>query len=215
MRNVNPNSLALYAVTDSRWLKEGETLADKVKACLDGGVSFVQLREKNLSTKERIHIGKQLKELCLRYDVPFVIDDDVLAAKALGVGVHVGQEDAELSYARSVLGPDAIIGVSCESVEQAIKAQVEGADYLGVGSFVYTPTKPDAHIVSLEELDAIAQAVHIPIVAIGGINKETIENFKGRDIDGVAVVSALFNTDNPKLAAKELSCLVKKHILSH
>lgn len=215
MSNVNPKDLELYAVSDSQWLKPGERLKDVIEQSIKGGVSFVQLREKHATHQERLALGREIKEICLSYGVPFVINDDVMCAKELGVGAHVGQDDMELVEAREILGPSAIIGVSCQTKEQALKAQSEGADYLGVGSFSFTATKPDADIVGMDELRAICESVTIPIVVIGGINKTTISNFEGIDIDGIAVVSAIFKQDDKTQAAKELKCLVQKHILSN
>lgn len=200
-------SMCLYAVTDRSWLK-GRTLYEQVEEALKGGVTFVQLREKELGEEELIAEALEIKKLCKRYGVPFVINDNVEVARACDAdGVHVGQDDMEISLVREKLGEDKIIGVSVQTVEAALKAQERGADYLGVGAVFSTSTKKDAKHVSFEMLKAICEAVHIPVVAIGGISKENILELSGTGIDGVAVVSAIFAQEDIIQAAKELKCL--------
>ncbi|MDO5044656.1 MAG: thiamine phosphate synthase [Coriobacteriia bacterium] len=204
------SSLLLYAVSDSQWLKVDETLYDAIEQAIRGGVSFVQVREKHMDTDDLIELAKPLVSLCDQHKVPFVINDDIRAAKKLGVGVHIGQDDASLKEARELLGDDAIIGVSVQTLEQAQEAQASGADYLGIGSLVFTPTKPDAKVLSIKQASQIARAVDIPTVAIGGINLDTLDTLSGTFFDGIAVVSAIFKSDDKQQAAKELRCKVQQ-----
>lgn len=185
-------SLLLYAVTDRHWL-EGETLASQVELVLQGGVTFVQLREKELSPDGIRAEAAQVKALCRAYGVPFVLDDNVSLAVELGAdGVHVGQSDMEAGSVREMLGPDKILGVSAQTVEQALLAQARGADYLGVGAVFPTGSKADATDVSYETLRDICRAVSIPVIAIGGITGENVARLAGSGIHGVAVISAIF-----------------------
>lgn len=197
-------SMLLYAVTDRAWLR-GRSLADCVSQAIAGGATFVQLREKDASFEEVVALGKELLGICREAGVPFVVDDDVEAALAIGAdGVHVGQDDLACEEARRRLGPHAIVGVSAQTVEQALKAQADGADYLGVGALIPTPTKPDAVDVTYEELRAICDAVEIPVVGIGGLNVGTIPQLAGSGADGAAVVSAIFAADDCEQAAHDL-----------
>ena len=197
-------SMLLYAVTDRAWLR-GRTLADCVRQAIQGGATFVQLREKDAPFDEAVALGAELAAICREAGVPFVVDDDVDVALAVGAdGVHVGQDDMAACTARELLGPDAIVGVSAQTVAQALAAQADGADYLGVGALVPTPTKPDAADVSLEELRAICAAVDIPVVGIGGLNARTIPQLQRSGADGAAVVSAIFAADDCLAAAQEL-----------
>ena len=157
--------LLLYAVTDRSWLN-GETLYSQVEKALQGGATFIQLREKNLDQDHFMEEALELKKLCAAYHVPFVINDNVeIAAKMDADGVHVGQSDMEAGDVRAKLGPDKIIGVSAQTVEQAILAEQRGADYLGVGAVFHTGSKADAEDVSHETLTAICNAVKIPVIA--------------------------------------------------
>ena len=203
-REVIRESMLLYAVTDRAWLN-GRTLEECVGQVIEGGATFVQLREKNASFEETIGLGRRLLAICRSAGVPFVVDDDVRAALEIGAdGVHVGQEDAACAEARAMLGPDAIIGVSAQTVEQALQAQADGADYLGVGALIPTATKPDAVDVTFDELSRICAAVDIPVVGIGGLNAKTISWLRGSGAAGAAVVSALFAADDCFKAAYEL-----------
>ena len=196
--------LLLYGVTDRSWLKN-ETVYDQVKKALDGGATFIQLREKELSDQEFLEEAKEIKELCHEYHVPFAINDNVGIAKEIDAdGVHVGQSDMEALDVQEILGEDKIIGVSCRSVEQAKLAQAHGASYLGVGAVFSTSTKADAKAVSFDTLKEICEAVSIPVIAIGGISKENVSQLKGSGICGVAVVSAIFAQDDIVSATKEL-----------
>lgn len=207
---LTKDQLLLYAVTDSHWLN-GRTLHSVVKESLEGGVTFVQLREKQLDEARFMEEAKDLQVLCREYNVPFIINDNVDIALAMDAdGVHVGQSDMEAGDVRAKLGPDKIIGVSAQTVEQAILAEKHGADYLGVGAIYPTGTKKDADAVTPGMLAKICQAVDIPVVAIGGLNKEHLELLKGTGVDGIAVVSALFAADDIEKAAEELKEAVKK-----
>ena len=196
--------LLLYAVTDRHWLKD-ETLENQVEKALQGGATFLQLREKSLDDDIFLAEAKEIQKLCKKYQVPFVINDNVDIALAIDAdGVHVGQSDMEDLYVRKRLGPDKIIGVSAQNVQQALLAQKHGADYLGVGAVFPTGSKDDAEDVSFETLKAICQAVDIPVIAIGGITKENVSELKGSGICGIAVISAIFAQKDIKAATKEL-----------
>ena len=187
------DSMLVYAVTDRHWLKDGETLRDKTEEALKGGATFVQLREKDGDRETILSLGRELKELCEEYKVPFVLDDDVALTEELDAdGVHVGQSDRPASEVRRLIGPDKILGVSAQTVEQALQAENDGADYLGVGAVFATGSKDDADDVSHDTLEAICRAVKIPVVAIGGISKNNILKLKGRGLAGVAVISAIY-----------------------
>ena len=203
-------AMLLYAVTDRAWL-QGRSLADCVRQAIEGGATFVQLREKDAKREEIVALGRELAAICHEAGVPFVVDDDVEAALACGAdGVHVGQEDMACAKARELLGPDAIVGVSAQTVEQALAAQADGADYLGVGALIPTPTKPDAVDVTFEELRAICDAVEIPVVGIGGLNVRTVPQLAGSGADGAAVVSAIFAADDCLAAARELRSVCER-----
>lgn len=196
--------LLLYAVTDRHWLKD-ETLENQVEKALQGGATFLQLREKSLNDDIFLAEAKEIQKLCKKYQVPFVINDNVDIALAIDAdGVHVGQSDMEALDVRKRLGPDKIIGVSAQNVQQALLAQKHGADYLGVGAVFPTGSKDDAEDVSFETLKAICQAVDIPVIAIGGITKENVSELKGSGICGIAVISAIFAQKDIKAATKEL-----------
>lgn len=201
--------LLLYAVTDRRWTGK-ETLYQQVEEAVDGGASFIQIREKNLDDESFFYEAKEIKELCRKKGVPFVINDNVeIALQTDADGVHVGQKDMEALDVRAKLGPDKIIGVSARTVEQAVLAEKHGADYLGVGSVFTTGTKLDAGHVSYDTLKEICSAVSIPVIAIGGITKENMKQLAGSGICGVAVVSAIFAQDNIEEAARQLKAEVE------
>lgn len=198
-------ALRLYAVTDNAWLGE-RTLASCVEEALEGGATFVQLRHKGADGAALRTEAAELLALCRAAGVPFVVNDDVECALAVGAdGVHVGQDDMACERARALLGPDAIVGVSTQTVEQARAAEAAGADYLGVGGVRGTATKPEAGVLAPEEFRAIAAAVDIPIVAIGGINGDTLPLLADLNVDGAAVVSAIFAADDIAAATRELS----------
>lgn len=208
------NSLLLYAVTDRSWLG-GETLASAVEKALIGGVTFVQLREKELGTKKLLQEAKDIKELCKKYHVPFVINDNVDIAIAVDAdGVHVGQKDMEAGIVRELIGRDKILGVSAQTVEQAILAEKRGADYLGVGAVFATGSKADADYVSHETLKAICKAVNIPVIAIGGISTDNIMELAGSGIVGIAVISGIFAQSDIVGATARLKKLAEKMVKS-
>lgn len=209
MINCSEKELLLYAVTDRHWLGE-ETLYDQVKKALDGGATFVQLREKNLDREVFLAEAKEIQKLCKEYGVPFVINDEVSIAKDIDAdGVHVGQSDMEAMDVRKILGPDKILGVSAQTVEQAIIAEKHGADYLGVGAVFTTGSKDDADDVSHETLKAICEAVSIPVIAIGDITKDNVAELAGSGICGVAVISAIFGQKDIQKATEELKFSVE------
>ncbi len=210
--NCDKKDLLLYAVTDRSWLGE-KTLFSQVEQALLGGATFVQLREKELDSESFAEEALEIQKLCRRYSVPFVINDNVeIALKINADGVHVGQNDMEAGNVRALLGEDKILGVSAQTVEQALLAEKNGADYLGVGAVFPTGSKADADDVSLETLKSICGAVSIPVVAIGGIGKHNIMQLKGSGICGVAVISAIFAQNDIKCAASELAALTQEAI---
>ena len=206
-------SLLLYAVTDRTWLN-GETLYKQVEEAIKGGVTFVQLREKNLDEKSFLNEALEIQILCKKYNIPFVINDNVEIARKINAdGVHVGQSDMKAENVRAILGNDKILGVSAQTVEQALYAQKEGADYIGVGAVFPTGSKLDADNVSLDTLKEICSAVNIPVVAIGGIGIDNVSKLKNSGITGIAVISAIFASDDIELATKNLKEETKKVIL--
>ncbi len=199
--------LALYAITDSR-LAVKQTLEEQVEDALKGGVTIVQLREKNLEMDAFRETALKIQSICNKYNVPLIINDNVTLAKEIDAdGVHVGQSDLEAARVREILGPDKIIGVTAKTVEQAVAAEAAGADYLGSGAVFGTTTKLDAKKMSIDLLKEITASVNIPVVAIGGIDETNIEQLKGTGIAGVAVVSGIFAKDDCKKAAKELKAV--------
>ena len=201
---VSRERLLLYAVTDRSWLN-GRTLRSQVEEALDGGATFLQLREKNLDDAHFLEEARELQALCRERGVPFIVNDNVDVALAMGAdGIHVGQHDMEAGDVRRLLGPDRILGVSAQTVEQALLAQERGADYLGVGAVFPTGSKDDADDVSFEELRAICEAVTIPVVAIGGISLSNVKKLAGSGICGIAVISAIFAQKDIRLAAEQL-----------
>lgn len=206
-------ALLLYAVTDKTWLKEGETLPDVCEALIKGGVTFVQLREKNADKDSLLKEAQALCELCGRLNVPFVVNDDIETALAVKAdGVHLGQDDIKGVNPRQLIGEDMILGISAHNVEEALAAQACGADYLGVGAVFGTSTKADANSVSLDTLREICAAVKIPVVAIGGINADNIVKLTGCGVVGAAIVSALFAADDYEQAATTLLAKAKEII---
>ncbi|MBQ3369587.1 MAG: thiamine phosphate synthase [Mogibacterium sp.] len=192
MRDKLAQSLLLYAVTDRHWLGD-RTLYDVVRESLEGGVTFLQLREKDLDDENFYKEAVRLQEMAREYGVPFVVNDNVdIAVRMDADGVHVGQSDMEAGDVRALIGPDKILGVSAQTVEQAVLAEKRGADYLGVGAVFPTGSKDDAVEVSRETLKAICDAVSIPVVAIGGITVNNTPELAGSGICGIAVISAIY-----------------------
>ena len=204
--------MLLYAVTDRAWVGT-KSLYEQVKEALENGVTCVQLREKELDESDFLKEAKQISALCKEYKVPFIVNDNVnIAIACKANGIHIGQEDMELTNVRKLVGEDMIIGVSAHTVEEAIKAQEGGADYIGIGAVFATSTKTDVDVLSFDTLKSICEAVDIPTVAIGGIKKDNICKLKGSGIDGVAVVSAIFAAKDIATATKELLLEVKKAV---
>lgn len=200
---MNPQQLRLYAVTDRSWLKPGETLAEVVETLLKAGVTCVQLREKGAEDAFILQEARELRALCHRYGVPFLVNDRPDLAQAVGAdGVHVGQEDTGLTEARNLLGPNALLGGSAHTVEEALAAQAAGADYLGCGAVFGSGTKHNVSQMPLETLTAICQAVDIPVVAIGGVGLDNLPLLADTGIAGVAVISGLFAADDKTEAAQ-------------
>lgn len=207
---LNNKSLLLYAITDSSWLN-GKTLPEAVEEAILGGATFIQLREKNLNYEEFLKIAIEVKSVTDKYNIPFVINDNVdVAVQVDADGAHIGQSDEEINIAREKLGNKKIIGLSARTVEEAVKAEENGADYIGVGAIFNTSTKLDANTVSIETLKQICKTVKIPVVAIGGISKDNVHELMGTGIAGISVVSAIFAQDNIKYATTELLELTKK-----
>lgn len=206
--NCSKEMMLLYAVTDRAWIGQ-QTLYDQVEAAIKGGVTCVQLREKNLSEEAFLKEALEIKALCHSYSIPFIINDHVqVALECDADGIHVGQNDMSLEKVRSIVGNHKILGVSVQTVEQALMAQKLGADYLGVGAIFSTSTKLDATHVSYQTLKAICEATVLPVVAIGGIHKQNILKLAGTGVDGVALISAIFaSSDIEKecMKLKELS----------
>ena len=209
---LDKKDLLLYAVTDRHWLGD-RTLYEVVKESLDGGATFIQLREKNLDQEHFLEEAKELKKLCAEYKVPFVINDNVdIALEIDADGVHVGQSDMEAGDVRAKLGPDKIIGVSPQTVEQALLAEKNGANYLGVGAVFPTGSKDDAVEVSHETLKAICEAVSIPVIAIGGITVDNTSVLAGTGICGIAVISAIYGQENILEATKKLKIVTSNMV---
>ncbi len=207
---VRSEDMTLYAVTDAAWTGE-KTLIQQVKEALEGGITFLQLREKHLSEEEFLREAVEIKRLTDQYQIPFVINDNIeIAQKAGADGVHVGQDDMPVEEVRKILGEDKIIGVSAHNVEEAVRAEQGGANYLGVGAVHTTATKENTSAVSMEEMKKICQTVSIPVVAIGGIKKNNMNVLSGTGVDGIAVVSAIFAAKNIKEETKELLEAVKE-----
>ena len=209
MKDNLEKSLLLYAVTDRHWLG-GRTLYDVVRESLDGGVTFLQLREKDLDDASFYEEAVKLQEMAKEYGVPFVVNDNVeIAVRMNADGVHVGQSDMEAGDVRALIGPDKILGVSAQTVEQAVLAERRGADYLGVGAVFPTGSKDDAVEVSRETLAAICRAVSIPVIAIGGVTRDNVAELKGSGIVGIAVISAIYAQADIRRAAEELAARVR------
>ena len=212
MRDKLAESLLLYAVTDRHWLGD-RTLYDVVRESLDGGVTFLQLREKDLDDETFFREAVRLRDMAREYGVPFVINDNVdIAVRMDADGVHVGQSDMEAGDVRALIGPDKILGVSAQTVEQAVLAEKRGADYLGVGAVFPTGSKDDADDVSFETLRAICEAVSIPVVAIGGITADNTPELAGSGICGIAVISAIYGQKDIYKATASLKKITREMV---
>lgn len=206
----NKNRCLLYGITDRTWLN-GRTLEDVVEQSLMGGVDIIQLREKNLDFNAFLDSAIKIKRLTEKYQIPLIINDNIeVCIKSNADGVHLGQGDTPLVKARKILGDNKIIGVTAKTIEQAQQAEINGADYIGVGAMFGSTTKKDAIPLTFQQLTNIRNAVTIPIVAIGGINAENIHQFKGTSIDGVAVISAIFGQKDIKFATEYLLNQISK-----
>ncbi len=205
MRCKKDVDYTLYLVTDRELMQEGNTLTEAVEEAIMGGVTLVQLREKKVSTLEYYNIACRVKEVTDKYGVPLIIDDRLDIALAVdAAGLHIGQEDLPAKQARELLGPDKILGVSARNLDEALKAEKDGADYLGVGAMFETSTKANPVYVAIDELKRITQEVNIATVAIGGVNEKTVDRLKDTNIDGIAVVSAIIGKEDIRGAAKDL-----------
>jgi len=201
--------LLLYAVTDRAWVGK-QTLAEQIEDALKGGATIIQLREKNLDEASFVEEAIEICELCHRYNVPLIINDDVdVALKSGADGVHVGIEDMPVAEVRKRVPADFIIGATCKTVEQAKIAEAAGADYMGVGAVFPSPTKTNAIRITNDQLREIVSAVSIPAVAIGGISRKNVLEIAGSKVSGVAVVSAIFGAENIEAATAELKVKAK------
>ena len=201
---LNKNRCILYAITDRTWLN-GRSLEDVVEQSLMGGVDIIQRREKNLDFNSFLESAIKIKKLTEKYNVPLIINDNIEVCRQSNAdGVHIGQGDTPLSKAREILGKDKIIGVTAKTIQQALEAQLNGADYLGVGAMFGSTTKKDAIHLTFEQLADIRKSVTIPIVAIGGINANNIDKFANTNVDGIAVVSAIYGQTDIKSATENL-----------
>ena len=210
-KTMNSSDLLLYAITDRSRLGENEPLSKAVEAALEGGITLLQLREKNMPDSEVLPCAKEILGICHRHGVKLIINDNVYMCKEIDAdGVHLGQGDMPLQKARAILGDDKIIGVTAKTVLQATTAQNDGADYLGCGAMFVSPTKKDAIPMNNETLKEISNAVDIPVVAIGGIDESNINTLEATGISGVAVVSAIFAKNDKKAAAEYMLKKVKE-----
>ena len=209
---MNKDALSLYGITDRYWLN-GRPLIHDVQLALEGGVTMIQLREKNLDEESFYREAIEIKDLCKKFHVPFIINDNVeLAKKVDADGIHVGQNDMAAQDVRAIIGPDKILGVSTQTVEEALLAQKMGADYLGVGAVFPTGSKDDCWVLSHDLCREICSAVTIPVVAIGGINLGNISKLSGLGFSGISLISAIFGQDDIKSAAMKLKKEVSKII---
>ena len=207
---ISAEKLRLYAVTDSAWLN-GRSLAEVVREAIEGGATIVQYREKNKSYDDMLREAREVCAVCREYGVPFIMNDSVEIAMAVDAdGVHLGLDDGDLKAARALLGDKKIIGASTHNVQEALSAQVQGADYLGCGAVFGSTTKTDISSVSVDILAQVASAVQIPVVAIGGINRDNISMLNGCNLAGAAVVSAIFAQKDIRAAAREMRTLAEK-----
>ena len=203
--------MTLYLVTDRQWLKKGEKLADAVETAVKNGVTCVQLREKSATYAEFLSLAEELKPVCKKYGVPFIINDNVEIALAVDAdGVHIGQDDMTVPMARKLLGENKIIGTSAHNVIEAVKAKADGADYIGCGAVFGSRTKTDAGFLGVEGLKEICRQTDLPVVAIGGISRENVPFLADTGVDGIAVVSAILAETDIAAATAGMLKLVRK-----
>lgn len=206
------NNLLLYVVTDRTWLN-GKSLESEVEKICKAGATLIQLREKEIRNEAFLEEAKKIKAVTDRYQIPMVINDNIEVAKALDAhGVHIGQSDMAAEKARRILGKNKIIGISAGNLEEALKAEKNGADYIGVGAMFHTDTKQDATSVTLQQIKEITEKIHIPVVAIGGINKDNVLKLCGSGVDGIAVISAIFAEKNVEEATKNMLQLAQRMV---
>ncbi len=202
----------LYLVTNNK-NKTKEEFLKTIEESLKGGVSLVQVREKNLNDDEFLNVALNVKKILKKYEIPLIINDNVKIAKKIDAdGVHVGQDDLEAKKARDILGENKIIGVSAHNIQEAKKAEEDGADYIGCGTIFNSPTKSDAKSLTKKDLIDVVNAVDIPVVYIGGITKNNIKELANTGIKGVSVVSAIMESENPKLSSENLKKEIEKII---
>ena len=200
---MNEVDLSLYLVTDNS--DDVDRFLNTIEEGIKGGVTVVQIREKTADTLDFYNLALKVKEITTRYDVPLIINDRVDVALAIDAdGVHVGQSDMPCDVTRRLIGPDKILGISAATIEEAKKAESDGADYIGTGAVFPTATKDDAPSVTKEELTEIVKSINIPVVAIGGINLDNASQLTDTGIAGLSVVSAIMSSDNPKKSSEEL-----------
>ncbi|WP_297969976.1 thiamine phosphate synthase [uncultured Faecalibaculum sp.] len=206
------DNMRLYAVTDRAWTGE-TTLQEQVEQALKGGVTCLQLREKDLDASAFLEEADAIRELCHQYCVPFIVNDSLdIALASQADGIHVGQDDLPAAEIRKRAGKDLIVGVSVHNVQEALQAVRDGADYLGVGAMFSTSTKADAQVLPLDTLRDICDAVDVPVVAIGGIHTGNISDLAGTGVDGVALVSAIFGAADIEKACRELRNLSEQMV---
>ena len=206
---LDRDSFLLYAVTDRAWTGR-QSLYEQVESALSGGITLLQLREKNMSDEAFLEEAVRIKKLCDDHQVPLIINDRVdVALKCGAAGVHLGQEDGNVREVREKVGDRLLIGVSAHNVKEALLAQEQGADYLGVGAVFGSSTKTDAHPLEHAELRKISHAVSIPVVAIGGITRENVTLLKGTGISGAALISAIFAAHDIEKECRELKEILR------
>lgn len=209
--NIHKKQLRLYGIIGNSVLKDDISISVAVEEALKGGATMIQLREKDADSDEIIKIAEELKPICKKYQVPLIINDSVqIAYKSGADGVHLGADDGDLIYARRILGEKAIIGATAHNLHEAQAAWAAGADYLGCGAIFNSPTKKNTVPLSIDTLGEICMRIPIPVVAIGGINYENIMQLKGSGVDGVAVISDLFATNEIRTTAAALKDVVIK-----